>query len=105
MKITVITLFPEMINSFIRESILSRAIEKKAVQIETVNLRDFGKGAHKTVDDKPFGGGAGMVLKVDCIKAAIASLSSQKEISQSSNSFEMTWSWKNNSFCILLQFS
>lgn len=72
MKISVITLFPDMISSFIKESIIKRAIDKGFVEIELINLRDFAKDKYKSVDDKPYGGGAGMVLRVDVLKDAIS---------------------------------
>ena len=65
-----------MLNSFFKESIVNRAIKKGLVQIEIINLRDFAKDKYRTVDDRSYGGGAGMVLKVDCIKAAIDNLKS-----------------------------
>jgi tRNA (guanine37-N1)-methyltransferase len=71
MKITVLTLFPETINSFLKESIVARAIEKKQVEVEVVNFRDFTTDNYKTVDDRPYGGGAGMVLKVEPIAKAL----------------------------------
>lgn len=71
MKITVVTLFPEMVRSFFNESIIHRAIEKNQVEIDIVNLRDFATDKYKTVDDKPYGGSAGMVLKVDILHKAI----------------------------------
>ena len=68
MKITVLTLFPKMIEGFFAESIIKRAQEKGLVEIDILNIRDFASDSYKTVDDKPYGGGAGMVLKVDvCI--------------------------------------
>jgi tRNA (guanine37-N1)-methyltransferase len=74
MKITILTLFPEMFNGFLTESILGRAQKNGLLEIETVNLRDFGLGKHKSVDDTPYGGGAGMVLRVDVVAEAIKSL-------------------------------
>lgn len=71
MKITIITLFPEMVRCFFEESIVKRAKEKKLVEIEIVNLRDFASDSYGTVDDKPYGGGVGMVLKVEPIWKAI----------------------------------
>ena len=65
MKITVLTLFPKMIEGFFAESIIKRAQEKGLVEIDILNIRDFASDSYKTVDDKPYGGGAGMVLKVD----------------------------------------
>lgn len=71
MKITIITLFPDMMRSVLGESIIKRAVEKEAVQIEVVNLRDFATDSYRTVDDRPYGGGAGMVLKPDVLHQAL----------------------------------
>lgn len=60
-----------MFEGIFNSSIIKRAREKDVVTIEIVNLRDFGTGKHKTVDDKPYGGGVGMVLKVDILHKAI----------------------------------
>lgn len=74
MKITILTLFPQMLEGPFTYSIIKRAQDKKAVEIKIVNIRDFGIGTHKTVDDTPYGGGAGMILKVDVLKNAIDSV-------------------------------
>ncbi|MBI2588211.1 tRNA (guanosine(37)-N1)-methyltransferase TrmD [Candidatus Berkelbacteria bacterium] len=71
MKITIITLFPEAFKGFLKTSIIKRAQTKKKVKIDPVNLRDFGIGKHKQVDDRPYGGGAGMVMRVDVVDSAI----------------------------------
>lgn len=71
MKITILTLFPEMFTGPFDHSIIKRAKEKGIVEIEFINIRDFGEGTHKTVDDTPYGGGVGMVLKVDVLHKAI----------------------------------
>lgn len=71
MLISIITLFPEMFESVFASSIPKRAQEEGLITINYVNLRDFGIGKHKTVDDTPYGGGIGMVLKVDVIDRAI----------------------------------
>lgn len=73
MKISVITLFPEAFKESLNYSILKRAQEKELVTFNIVNHRDFGIGKHRIVDDKPYGGGAGMVLKVDVLADAINS--------------------------------
>lgn len=78
MKISVITLFPEMFSSVFNESIIKRAIDKNLLEIEFINLRDFGIGKHKLVDDTPYGGGAGMVLRVDVLHDAIKFASRNK---------------------------
>jgi tRNA (guanine37-N1)-methyltransferase len=71
MKISIITLFPKMIKGFFEESIIKRAQQKKLVEIEIINLRDFAIDDYGTVDDRPYGGGAGMILKVEPIYKAI----------------------------------
>lgn len=71
MKISILTLFPQMFQGPFTESILKRAQEKGKVEIELINIRDFGIGSHQVVDDTPFGGGIGMVLKVDVVHQAI----------------------------------
>lgn len=71
MKITIITLFPKMISGFFEESIVKRAIEKKLVEIKIVNLRDFATDSYGTVDDRPYGGGAGMIIKIETLDKAI----------------------------------
>lgn len=72
MKISIITLFPEVFEPILNSSILKRAQAKKKVSFEIINLRDFGEGKHKVVDDRPYGGGAGMVLKADVLAKALA---------------------------------
>jgi tRNA (guanine37-N1)-methyltransferase len=71
MKITIITLFPQMFEGFLNESIIKRAQEKGAVQIELVQLRDFAVDDHGTVDERPYGGGAGMVLMAEPVIRAL----------------------------------
>lgn len=71
MKITILTLFPEMFAGPFSESILKRAQESGLLEILFVNIRNFGQGRHKVVDDKAYGGGVGMVMKVDVLDAAI----------------------------------
>ena len=71
MKVSIITLFPGMFLGPFSYSIIKRAIEKEVLTVEYSNLRDFGIGKHKTVDDTPYGGGAGMLIKVDVIEKSI----------------------------------
>lgn len=71
MKISILTLFPEMFRGPFDESIIKKAVERNLVTIEFVNIRDFGIGKHKIVDDTPYGGGVGMVMRVDVVKEAI----------------------------------
>jgi tRNA (guanine37-N1)-methyltransferase len=71
MKIQVITLFPEMFENVLNTSMLWKAQEKNLVEYELISLRDFGLGSRKTVDDTPYGGGDGMVLKPEPLFAAV----------------------------------
>ena len=73
MRFDVLTLFPEMFPGYLGQSLLKLAIERGLVDVRLHNIRDWAHGPHKTVDDRPFGGGPGMVLKVepvvDCVEA------------------------------------
>lgn len=75
MKISIITLFPEIFSPVLNFSILARAQKKGLVEFELINLRDFGEGRHKVVDDKPYGGGVGMILKPDVLAKALKTAS------------------------------
>jgi tRNA (guanine37-N1)-methyltransferase len=74
MKINIITLFPDMFSGVFNESMISRAIAKGLITIQIVPLRDYGLGPHLVVDDTPYGGGGGMILKPEPIAAALESL-------------------------------
>lgn len=71
MKISILTLFPEMFSGPFDHSIVKRAKEKGLVEIDYINIRDFGEGKHKMVDDTEYGGGIGMLMKVDVLHKAI----------------------------------
>ena len=74
MQIDIITLFPGMFAGFLTESIIKRAQEKGAVSLGVIDLRDYTHDRHRTADDRPYGGGAGMVLKVEPLFEAVESL-------------------------------
>ena len=78
MRIDILTIFPEMFAGPFDQSIIKRAKDKKLVTIKIHNLRDWTRDKHKTVDDKPFGGGAGMVMKVDVVDSALRGLKRKK---------------------------
>jgi tRNA (guanine37-N1)-methyltransferase len=84
MKIQVITLFPEMFEGVLSSSMLWKAQDKKLVEFELINLRDFGLGPRKIVDDTPYGGGDGMLLKPEPLVAAIESAKSSAAGKQTS---------------------
>ncbi len=71
MKISILTLFPHMFDGFLSESIIKRAVNEKLVEIEVINFRDYSMLPNKMVDDTPYGGGAGMVLRCEPIFEAI----------------------------------
>ena len=79
MKIDVITLFPEIIRSVLEYGILNRAIDRQLLSVNLHQLRDFTNDRHQTVDDYPYGGGAGMVLKPEPIFAAVHALNPGSE--------------------------
>ena len=74
MRIDVLTLFPAMLDGFLSESMLGRAREAKLLEINVRNVRDWATDKHRTTDDRPFGGGAGMVMKCEPVFAAIEEL-------------------------------
>lgn len=76
MKISIITLFPEVFEPILNSSMLKKASLKKLVEFEVINLRDFGEGKRKVVDERVYGGGKGMVLRADILAKAINKLRS-----------------------------
>ena len=77
MRFDIITIFPNIFNSYFNESIIKRAQAKKLVKINIHNLRDYTSDKHKTVDDRPYGGGFGMVLMVEPIFKAVKDIKSK----------------------------
>ena len=84
MRFDILTLFPNLFSSPLQESILGKAIERGLIQIQTVNIRDFALDKHKVVDDTPYGGGQGMVMKVEPIARAIETVKSQNPSARTS---------------------
>ena len=75
----IITLFPEVFDKYLKQSLIGKAQKNKIIEVNILNLRDFTSDKHKIVDDKAFGGGRGMVLKVEPIYKAIQSLKKKKK--------------------------
>jgi len=71
LRFDIITIFPNIFDSYLKESLIARAQKKKLIKVNVHNLRDWTNDSHKTVDDRPFGGGLGMVLKVEPIFKAV----------------------------------
>ncbi len=74
MRVDIVTLFPEMFEGFLRTSFVARAQASQKLDVRLRSPRDFGLGKHKSIDDTPYGGGSGMVMRVDVIVAAMESL-------------------------------
>lgn len=74
MKFDILTLFPEILKGFLNESLIKKALERGLLFINLIDLRDFTIDKHKTADDKPFGGGPGMVMMIDPILKAVEKL-------------------------------
>lgn len=77
MKIDILTLFPKMFSGPFKESIIKRAVDKEFVKIDIHDLRKWTTDKHRSVDDRPFGGGVGMIMKVDVIEKAVRDLKSK----------------------------
>ena len=71
MKFNILTLFPEIFPGPLNHSLTGKALKNKLFKINTVNIRDFSRTKSKTVDDKPFGGGAGMIIKPDVLQSSL----------------------------------
>lgn len=72
-KFKIITIFPDILSSYFQEGIIKRAINKKIISLENYNPRDWSTDRHKTVDDTPYGGGAGMLMKIEPLYQALKS--------------------------------
>ena len=102
MKVTVITLFPEMFENAMSFGVTARAFKEQGHELRMLQLRDFAIDKHRTVDDKPYGGGPGMLLKAEPLLAAIdaaraesapdrKSFISRRQVSGSFNRAFTTW--------------
>jgi len=78
-KFSIVTIFPEMVTTALSYGVIGKAIEKGLIELETINPRDFSQDKHARVDDRPFGGGAGMVMMYDPLAATVEYLKQQNE--------------------------
>jgi len=78
MKFNVITIFPEIINSYFKEGVLKKAIDKNIFSLNSVNLRKYTDDKRQSVDDSPYGGGAGMLLKIEPLYKSLKDLKVKK---------------------------
>lgn len=79
MKFNLVTIFPEIFNSYLNEGVIRRALEKKIIKTKIINLREFTKDKRRTIDDTIYGGGAGMLLKIEPLYKAIKKIKRDKE--------------------------
>ncbi len=78
MTFKILSIFPDIFSSYTKEGIIKRAIEKKQIKIQSYNLRDYTTDKHKKVDDSPYGGGPGMLMKIEPLYLAIKALKKKK---------------------------
>jgi tRNA (guanine37-N1)-methyltransferase len=76
MRIHVVTIFPELLEPFLRTSLVGRAVETGRLAVELHDLRPFGIGRHRKLDDTPYGGGSGMLMRVDCLVDCLEAIDS-----------------------------
>ncbi len=81
MKISILTMFPGMFDSFLQGPVLQRALRKESLQIEIVDIKEFAPGSFRHIDDSPFGGGAGMVMRCQPVLDALKSVKDEKSLS------------------------
>jgi len=79
MHIDILTIFPQIFDSYFSESIIKRAKKKGLLSIKVYNIRDFARDKHKTVDDRPYGGGPGMILKIEPLYSCLKSIKRKKK--------------------------
>jgi tRNA (guanine37-N1)-methyltransferase len=82
MNFTVLTIFPKMFDSFWEHGIIRKAIELKKIGVSAIDIRDFAKGKHRSTDDRPYGGGSGMVMRPEPLAAAIREATKKAPISK-----------------------
>jgi len=100
MRFDILTLFPDLFCSFLKESILGRAVKKGLVDIRLTNIRSFARGPHSVTDDRPYGGGNGMVMKPGPIHRALESIERDSErslvilLTPQGETFEQSRAWE-----------
>lgn len=79
MRITILTIFPDMVREIMSYGVVGQAVKKGVLAIEAIDLRDFATDKHRSVDDTPFGGGPGMVMRVDVVDRALSAIKRMKD--------------------------
>jgi len=80
MKFKILSIFPDILNSYLEDSIIKRAVAKKIIKIEKYNLRNWTNDRHHTVDDAPYGGGAGMLMKIEPLYQALKEIKKKSRV-------------------------
>ena len=91
MQINILTLFPDFFSSIFSSSIMGRAQKNGLVHFNIVNIRDFAVDKHKITDDRPFGGGPGMVMKIEPIDKALNYIKERHHVSEGLKNHENSW--------------
>ena len=100
MKFDILTLFPDLFHAFLRESILGRAVKRGLVETKLTDIRSFARGPHRVTDDRPYGGGNGMVMKPGPVYRALQSVDRPKEkslvvlLTPQGKTFEQSKAWE-----------
>ena len=94
MRFDILTIFPEMFTPFLQEGVLGRAFKKGLLDIRIINIRSFARGRHKVTDDRPYGGGSGMVMKRDSSQSRVILLTPQGKSFDQSMARELA-AWKH----------
>jgi len=100
MRVDILTLFPDLFTHFLKESILGRAIKNGLLDIRITNIRSFAKGPHKTVDDRPYGGGDGMVMRPGPVWRAVQSIEKNADnpsvilLTPQGRTFDQSMAWE-----------
>ncbi len=81
-QLTVLTLFPELIENYLADALLSKAIQQNRIQMKVISLRSFSEGRYKSIDDVPYGGGDGMVFKASVLESAMLSLGEKNQVNR-----------------------
>jgi len=103
MRFDILTIFPEMFYPYLKCGVLGKAIEKGIIEVKITNIRDFAKGKHKNTDDRPYGGGEGMVMKPEPIYRALKSIERKKNslvilLSPQGEKFDQDMAWQLSSY-------
>ena len=99
MRFDVLTIFPEVFHPYLKCGVLGKAVERGLIQIRIVNIRDFASGKHKNTDDRPYGGGEGMVMKPEPIYNALESIDREENslvilLSPQGERFDQEMAWE-----------